>query len=335
MFGYFKTYFTVVGVLLSSVGAINLAIDPLWYFNGNKLTNVNRRFNERLTKTNLFLHTDKYKYDCLIFGSSRLTLLNSKSLKKNVCFNYSFSSGKPEEFAKYATYAKEKGVNPKKVYVGIDAFNFNLDHSRALKHKVEVTEPKPVYQSYLLSLDTLEFSLKTITGIGQLSEGRFYDQGFQGRVSNKVPQYKPKFSDKRSKRKCDFSHVSYYKQIRQIFPNAEIIGYVPPISAWKVFNDNYARGLLDCQLEGIYQVAKSYDIAYDFSYPSNLTTRTDNTYDGSHYYPNVHDQIAKVLEGEKTNLGIRVNQYSLNQYQQFHKSKLKEFLQKQGEGSRW
>ncbi|MBH8554608.1 hypothetical protein I8751_20030 [Nostocaceae cyanobacterium CENA357] len=333
MLDYFKIYFTVVSVLLSSVGAINLTIDPLWYFRGNKLKNFNMSFNERLTKTNLFLHSNRQKYDCLIFGSSRLTLLNTTSLKNNVCFNYSFSAAKSEEFAKYAAYAKEKGVNPKKVYVGIDAFNFTPSKKTAFQSKVEVAEPKPIYQSYLLSLDTLRFSFKTITG--QFSEVRFYDQGFQGRVSKNAPQYKPKFSNKRSQEKCDFSRIPYYKQIRQIFPNAEIIGYVPPISAWKVFNDSYARGLLDCQLEGIYQVAKNFDTTYDFSYPSKLTTRTDNTYDGSHYYPDVHDQIAKVLEGKRTNLGIRANQYSLNEYQQFHKNKLKEFLQKQGEGSRW
>ncbi|WGV27399.1 hypothetical protein [Halotia branconii] len=334
MLGYFKTYFTVVGVLLSSVGAINLAIDPLWYFNGNKLTHVNRAFNERLTKTNLLLHSNRQKYDCLIFGSSRVTLLNSKLFKNNHCFNYSFSAGRAEEFAKYAAYAKNKGVNPKTVYVGIDAFNFIID-DRPLKQNVEVAEPKPIYQSYLLSFETLEFSLKTIAGIWNTSEVRFYDQFFQGRVSKHTSHYKPKFSDKSYKQKCEFSRIPYYTKIQQIFPNAKIISYVPPISAWKVFNDSYARGLLDCQLAGIYQVAKSFDVTYDFSYPSKLTTRTDNTYDGSHYYPNVNDQIAKVLEGEQTNLGIRVNQYSLNEYQQFHRTKLKEFLQKQGEESRW
>ena len=332
MLEYLKTYFMLASAFLSSIGAINLVADPLWYNKGNELKGVNLVLNERLTKTNLFLNSNRKKYDCLIFGSSRLTLLNSKAFKKNLCFNYAFSAGKPEEFAKYAEYAKEKGVNPQKVYVGVDAFNFTFDKKTAFKPNVEVAEPKPVYQSYLFSLDTLKFSLKTITG--RSSEPRFYDQDFQGEVFENIPKYKPKFTDKRSNEKCDFSRISYYKQIRKTFPNAEIIGYVAPISAWNLYNKSYVRGLLDCQLQAIYEASKSFDATYDFSYPSEITTRTDNTYDGSHYYPGVHDRIAKILEGEQSSIGISIHQYSLGEYQQFHRSKLKEFLQKEGESKR-
>ncbi|BAZ31645.1 hypothetical protein NIES4074_41180 [Cylindrospermum sp. NIES-4074] len=102
-----------------------------------------------------------------------------------------------------------------------------------------------------------------------------------------------------------------------------------------VFNDSYARGILDCQLQGVYETSKIFDTIYDFSYPSEITIRTDNTYDGSHYYPVVYDQIAKVLEGDKSSFGIRINQYTLNEYQQFYRSQLKEFLLNKGEGERW
>lgn len=333
MLSYLRTYFTVASVLLLSVGAINLTIDPLWYGQGNKLTKFNTAFNERLTKTNSLLNSDKQKYDCLIFGSSRLTLLNSKAFKKNTCFNYAFSLGTVEEFIKYGEYAKEKGINPKKIYVGIDSFNFNLNKKMEFKHKVEVAEPKPIYQSYLFSTDILRTSLKIITH--HFSSSILYDENFQGIVSEKAPKYKPKFSDKISNNKCDFYRISYYRQISKIFPNAEIVGYVPPTSAWRLFNVNYAGGTLNCELQGIYEASKSFDASYDFSYPSEITTRIDNTYDGIHYYPEVHDRIAKILEGERSSLGVRIHQYSLEEYQQFHRAKLKEFLQKEGEGKRW
>lgn len=333
MLAYLKTYLTMVSTLISFIGVLNLAVDPLWYTQGNKLNPINVPYNERLTKTNLLLHSDRRKYDCLIFGSSRVTLLNSKALKNNVCFNYSFSAGTAEEFVKYAEYVKEKGVNPQKIYVGIDAYNFTFDKKTALKNKVEVAEPKPAYQSYLFSLDTLQLSLKTIFRLN--TEIRFYDQDFQGKVFDNAPKYKPEFVDKKTQEKCNFSRIAYYKQIRHIFPNAKIVGYVPPISVWKLFNESYARGLLDCKLQAIYEASKSYDITYDLSYPSEITTVTYNTYDGSHYYPDVNNQIAQVLEGKLSNLGIRIHQYDLNEYQQFHKSKLKEYLYKEGEGKRW
>ncbi len=148
------------------------------------------------------------------------------------------------------------------------------------------------------------------------------------------PKYEPKFSDKRSQEQCYTSRLKYYRQIRKTFPDAKIVAYVPPISAWELFNTSYSRGLMDCHLGAIYEAGKNYDTTYDFSYPSALTTRTDNTYDGSHYYPDVHKRIAKVLEGERSDVGIRVNEYSLKEYQQFYRSKIEEFLQKQGKQSK-
>ncbi|MDZ8185259.1 MAG: hypothetical protein RMX96_10450 [Nostoc sp. ChiSLP02] len=332
MLAYLKTYLTMVSTLLLLIGAVNLGVDPLWYNKGNKLNQVNVPYNERLTKTNLFLHSARQKYDCVIFGSSRVTLLGSKALKNNFCFNYSFSAATSEEIAKYAQYVKDKGINPKKVYVGIDAYNFTFDKKTSFKNKVEVAEPKPIYQPYIFSIDTLQMSLKTVFRLN--TEIRFYDGDFQGKIFENAPKYKPKLSNQKTQEKCNFQRIAYYRQIRNIFPNAKIIGYVPPISVWKLFNESYARGLLDCQLQAIYEASKTYDLTYDFSYPSEITIRTDNTYDGSHYHPDVNNQIARVLEGEQAIFGIPIHQYRLNEYQQFHKNKLKEFLQKQGEVKR-
>ncbi|MBW4424601.1 MAG: hypothetical protein KME50_09090 [Nostoc desertorum CM1-VF14] len=333
MLAYLKTYFTLISILISFIGALNIAVDPLWHTKGNKLNQVNVPYNERLTKTNLLLNSDKQKYDCLIFGSSRVTLLGSKAFKNNLCFNYSFSAGTAEEFVKYAEYVKDKRVNPKKIYVGIDAYNFTFDKKTAFKNKVEVAEPKPIYQSYLFSLDTLQMSLKTIFRLN--TEIRFYDQDFQGKIFDNAPKYKPEFLDKKLQEQCNFSRIAYYKQIQNIFPNAKIIGYVPPISVWKLFNESYARGLLDCQLQAIYEASKNYDVTYDFSYTSEINTKINNTYDGSHYHPDINNQIAQVLEGNLSSIGIRIHQYNLNEYQQFHKTKLKEYLYKEKQEKLW
>jgi hypothetical protein len=336
MLGYIKTYFAVASVLLTSVGALNFVVDPLWYRRGNRLTGVNVPFNERLTKTNRLLNSDIAKYDCLIFGSSRLTLLDTKSLKKNNCFNYAFAAGTAEEFAEYAKFAKELGVNPQKVYVGIDAFNFKFtidDKNMAFKEEVEVPEPQPMYQSYLFSIDSLKFSINTL--IGRFPLERAYNQYFKGTVLELSYSYNPKFVTTKSQEKCDFSRVASYQKIRETFPNAKIIGYVAPISPWEKFNQSYAQGLLDCQLQGIHESSRHFNETYDFSYPSKVTKNTNYTYDGSHYYPYVHERIARILEGENSQFGIRVNQVSLQEYQELHRSKLKTFVEQQGKGHLW
>ena len=84
----FTLYGLVTSVLLGSVAAINWAIDPLWYGNGNILNGKNFTFNERITKTNLFLRTnEKVNYDCIILGSSRVTALRPSNFVNQQCFN--------------------------------------------------------------------------------------------------------------------------------------------------------------------------------------------------------------------------------------------------------
>lgn len=332
MFGnYLQIYSIVSSAIILSIGAINYTIDPLWYGKGNQLNGINITFNERLTKTNLYLNNGKKKHDCLIFGSSRTTLLNTYSLKKNNCFNYAFSAGTIEEFVKYAEYVKERGANPKKVYIGVDAFNFGAD--KKIQHNIKVAEPSPIYESYLFSLDALDLSIKTIRKKTRLP--RFYDDEFKVKVFEDTPKYKPELIESKSNKKCNFSRISYYKKLQAVFPKAEFIAYVPPISVWKLYNSSYSNGILNCQLQGIHQVSRLFDKMYDFSYVSPVTTNIDNTYDGSHFYPQVNDNIAEILEGKQSDFGIRVDRMNLNEYQQFHKKQLKEFLDKQGKEELW
>lgn len=324
---YLKSYFSTIVILFFLIGSINFFVDPLWYFQGNQLTGINPSWNERLTKTNLFLHSQNKNYDCLIFGTSRVTLLNANSLQKNHCFNYSFSAGKIEEFIKYAQYIKRKRFDFHKIYVGVEPFkstNFKKNTDSLINI---MTDPQPVYQTYLFSWNTLWLSLKTIAI--KYPHPRFYDQNFIGQVADWVPAYKPEKLKKRldnNYNSCDLSKVELYKKLINIFPNAEFIGFIPPVSAWKVVNTRYAPGLLKCQLEGIHQLSKFFDVMYDFSIPSEETTRTDNTYDGSHYYPEVYNKIARTMEGNRSSFGIQVNEYTLVEYQKLYFRQLQSFL---------
>lgn len=332
MFGKFlKCHLLVSSVLLSIVGTINYIVDPLWYNKGNQINQINLAVNERLSKTNLYLNTKYTDYDCFIFGSSRTTLLNSNSFQKNECFNYSFSGGTIEEFVKYAEFVTQKGAKPTKVYLGVDAYNFAPEYK--ISDNIVVSLPKPIYQPYLFSSDNLNFSIMAIRGDYNLP--RFYNQEFQVQVADNTPKYKPKFSRLISKEACNFSRVEYYQKLRNIFPKAELISYVAPISPWWVYNKSYSRGLMECQLEGIHRVAKVFDKMHDFSYPSSITTKIQNTYDGSHFYPNVNDKIAEILEGKQSNFGIRVDKLNLDDYQEFHKQRLNKFLNKQEKEELW
>lgn len=321
---YLKTYLTLSALFLLIAGLINWAVDPLWYGKGNRLTGRNFSFNERISKTNHFLQSkDKAKYDCLIFGSSRVTLLRASSFQKNRCFNYSFSAGRIEEFVQYAQYVKAKGVNPKIVYVGVDAFNFEKSNSSVSKK----IEPQSIYQAYF-SWDVLVFSSKTILGLSP--DPRYYNQKFESEVIENLPEFKPKFLERNRRGVCDTAKIKLYKELQEIFPEAGFVGYVPPLSAWNFFNDIYARDLMDCYLQSVHQISKSYDVMYDFSAPSSVTADAENTYDGDHFYPEVQEKISKVLQGKPSNFGIRVDRFSLAEYENFYRKSVKAFLVTKG-----
>lgn len=322
---YLKTYFSLSAMILFLAGLINVTIDPLWYGKGNKLTGKNFSFNERVSKTNLLLQSDIQNYDCLILGSSRVTLVKASSFKQERCFNYSFSAGRIEEFVEYAKYAKSKGLSPKKVYVGVDAFNF--EKIPASSGGVGIIEPQPVYQAYF-SLDVFLFSARTLLGLSP--DPRYYNQNFESELIENPPIFKPELYVRQKPGICDRSKFKEYQKLREVFPKAEFIGYVPPISAWNVVNESYFRNLTDCDLEAFYQVSKIFNVMYDFSVPSSVTEKANNSYDGSHFYPEIQQEVAEILQGKPPSFGIRIDKYKLAEYQKFYQTKIKEFLEKEG-----
>ena len=62
------------GVILAACFTLNCLVDPLWYLNGNVLTAINYPFNERMATMIRFLPR-LHDYDCVIFGTSRASLL--------------------------------------------------------------------------------------------------------------------------------------------------------------------------------------------------------------------------------------------------------------------
>lgn len=323
----FGLFGIVTSLLLGSIAAINWAIDPLWYSHGNILTGKNFAFNERITKTNLFLRTkDVADYDCIILGSSRVTALRASEFSDSSCFNYALKGGEIPDFVNYANFIKDEGIEPKIVYVGVDGLNFvEKDRTKGQSSVITNLQTKSPLEAYL-SADVLLFSTMTLLGVSP-DPGGYYDRNFEAADFTNSPIYSPDFYPPASSQRCDLAAVESFKSLQELFPNAKFVGYVPPRSAWSMVNDTYGRGLMDCDLTAFYQLSQSYDAMYDFSIPSEVTQNPDNTFDGSHYSVEVNDRIAKILQGEtEENFGIRVDRYSFEEYRKIYRQKLRDFL---------
>ena len=332
----FSLYGIVTFLMLGSVATINWLIDPLWYSHGNILTGKNFTFNERITKTNLFLRTkDQENYDCIILGSSRVIALRPSNFQDHNCFNYALKGGEIPDFVNYAKSLQEEGIDPKIVYIGVDGLNF-VEKKRTEQEPLalqSLTTKSPL-EAYL-SADVLLFSAMTLLGVSP-DPGNYYDRNFEPVDFPDAPIYRPRFYQSQAPQKCDLSAVESFAELRGSFPNAKFIGFVPPRSAWSMINDTYGRNLMDCYLLGFHQLAQSYDAMYDFSAPSEITKDPANTFDGSHYSVTVNDKIAEVIQGKgNQDFGIRIDQLDFESYRQIYHQKLRSFLAENNQLKRW
>ena len=331
---YTLTVMLTLAVVLLPVLGVNMLVDPLWYLDGNSLFGRNFPYNERYSKTNLFLK-DPLSYDCIVFGSSRTTLLDARQIKNHTCFNYSFSRATHEEYSAFARFVKAQGVRPLLVVVGVDNYNFtDGDFPSSIPSFVQELEQAPRMLASYLSYSSLKFSLLTLSR--KLENERYYDADFRCRVIADAGPFKPAKTvrTRTLDRFLPLADVNpdnavLLAELRQIFPQARFIGYIPPINAYYVANLKLL-GLLESHLATMYQVAGIFDEFYDFTIPSPITRDTSNTYDGHHYYPEINDLVAATLSGDAPVFGLSVHQLSERDYRSQYQAEVNRFIAQEG-----
>lgn len=328
-----KTYLTWMSFvwifLCLSVLSINWLVDPLWFSQGNLVTGKNFAFNERQAKINQFMR-NLHQYDCIIFGSSRTTLLPATAFSLHHCFNLSFSGGQIEEFIAFAEYLHHFGIQPKTIIIGVDGFNF-VDFRDPLDIPIYIKEKKPpvgILKTYL-SIDSLLMSWRTLRDKSPLP--RYYDNQFEALIRPDAPTYRPEKLDaeglsrvdaeERRKRQFRPERANLYKELADVFKGADIIAYVPPISTWHIAAMN-KNGVLESYIQAIYATSKYFTTFIDYSVPSVITRRIDNTYDGSHYTPTVNRLIVQELCTENFDWGLNVSNLTYDEYQQHYRQAL-------------
>jgi len=326
-----KRYVILVSLLtcliLLAVYAINYIVVPLWYAAGNSLAGINYPYNERLSKSNLFLQNPD-QYDCVIFGSSRTVVIDVGQIKGYHCFNFAISAGKINQYVRYAKWIKRYKSDMRLIIVGLDFFNFLREEEKdnVPEFVIEQHDPTSIFKTYL-SVDALKFSIDTINK--KPAKYSIYDGDFIGRVEPGLPEYKPSW--KRSAIRQEISpdligrRIALYAELNSLFPGALYIGYVPPLSVWDLHNDQVLTGTLDSMLDAVHQASKFMDRAYDFSIPAAITNRTDNTFDGSHYDEQTNKFIVEVINDSEAGKFWRIDDISIQEYRDKVHNNLIEF----------
>jgi hypothetical protein len=274
------------GVIVLGCFALNCLIDPLWYLRGNLVGGINYPFNERLSKAVRLLPRLE-NYDCIIFGTSRTTLLPEDETGPYRCYNLAISDGQASEYLAYADYLRTLGLKPKLLIVEVKRTDLvGAVQPPEIPDFIRTgAQPPSIFASYL-TLDALDFSIRTLRG--DAPHHRYYDPEFRAHleVRSKKRYYNPAATLKPTPPPNDVhaERGALYRQLREKFPTARAIGYIPLESAWRVAAFSLT-GSFDAYLDAVAEIVPSYDEFLDFSTPSptTLSKSPKDTYDGLHY----------------------------------------------------
>jgi len=325
---YVASFVITIFVILLALQFVNYMVDPLWYYSGNRIFPENYTYHERYSKTNYYLRDPK-KYDCILFGSSKVTLIDPRFIKNYTCFNFSFSGGTIVEFIDYLEYVKAVGVIPKLVIVGVDEDSFIENPlPRDVPEFILKKERTPPVLAAYISYDAINFSVRTL--LKRSLRPRYYNASFVGDI---LPNAHP-FNKKKAKayvirRDGEYyrQNLQYFEQLRANNPGMIFWGYVPPFSAY-LYNEMEKTGALDKYLRLIYIAQKQFSKFYDFSVPGELTAGTHNTYDGMHFDHKTNENVINALNGSDLGNGINVKKMTLSEYLAAHRVALQKFRRK-------
>lgn len=287
--------------------ALNCVVDPLWYLRGNLIGGINYPFNERLSKI-VRLLPRLQDYDCLIFGTSRTTLLPEEEAGPYHCYNLAVSDGQVSEYLLYADYLRARGFAPKLLIVEVkrtDLVGPGLPPE--VPDFIRTGSAPPSILASYLTLDALDFSIRTLRG--DAPHHRYYDPQFRAElaVRSKKRYYNPPATVKPTTPPIDVhrERAVLYRQLREKFPMARAIGYIPLESAWRVgafmLTDSF-----DAYLSAVASIAPSYDEFLGFSAPSptTLSKSPKDTYDGLHYSRPANRQVMLDLMAGRSDTAI-------------------------------
>jgi hypothetical protein len=294
-------------VVVAACFTVNCLVDPLWYLRGNVLTGINYPFNERLAKIIRFVPR-MADYDCVIFGTSRATLLPENEVKGYRCYNLAISDGEVGEWLLYADYLRQRGFAPKLILVEMKRGDLvGPAQPPEVPEFVRSGAAPPSILITYLSLDALDFSIRTLQG--DAPHHRYYDAQFGAQLEkrSKKHYYNPTVPIQPMAPPTDVhpERADQYVALRQKFPTAKAIGFIPPESAWRMAAFSLTGGF-DDYLGAVSRIAAAYDAFLDFSIPSKLTESKNpaDTYDGIHYSRAVNGQVLAALLASKTDAAL-------------------------------
>ncbi len=99
------------------------------------------------------------RYDCLVFGSSRVNTIDVRKIRGYRCYNMTCNGGLPRDYLDNVRYLLKKGMSLRMILVGLDDFDFRVDPASHLsqpsRHPYPPVVGQPLLPFYLKNLFSL------------------------------------------------------------------------------------------------------------------------------------------------------------------------------------
>ncbi|HVN25524.1 MAG TPA: hypothetical protein VMT71_16265 [Syntrophorhabdales bacterium] len=314
---WFYVALGVIALAFATVGLSNYVLDPYGLFRKD----FSWQFVEPNSNFIKVRYVTEYpdRYDCFLFGSSRVGNIDVRAIKNFRCYNMTCNGGLPHEFLNNLRYMLKRGVRPKLVLVGLDDFSFKSNPaerlSQPLRHPyppVLNESPLPFYLRYLFSLHSqhimspvIEGYWRRITGKGGspaffwdiTNTGQLLVPGVDKYIDEHAEEYRkdPKFTEK-------IESVTGDNMKGAIEDISEMVALLKEQGIRAVFfmNPPYKNWFLDLNLDEFGRFEKALAQLtpfYDFTGINSITRDPLNFYNPSHFRVSIGNiMIARMLD---------------------------------------
>jgi hypothetical protein len=323
---YLALMLGVIAALLITLAGYNAVVDPLWFFTYANRWNSNQvGFDERQQKTNR-ARFGSFDYDGIMLGSSRSTYINQYEFTARRIFNFAVSGMVPAEYPAFVRFAtKVHGEPLAEVFIGLDFFSSsrNYNNGASAPERYFSTVEKPFYRAeMLISVDTLRKSRESVANGERNCD--CYDRRnvkYLRRVSSNEHQ-ELLAKDLAHFRDRVYSNYIYdeglpklWRSLRAENPETRFTVFTTPISA-ALFRELVRAGRLPDLERWLRDAVDTFGEVTDFMGVNSITIADSRYQDGSHFYPETGDLIARRLsrtnKSVPNDFGIRVTAENLD-----------------------
>ena len=324
------TFYFIVSVafILTLIATINYIVDPYWTFpHSNILNSKQIDFNERQQKTNYLYFVDN-NYDGLLLGSSRSTYINQTKLKGNI-FNYAANGMYPYEYRYYIeTFQKITKKSPKTILLGMDFFGSDKKINRNFIQNDNLNNTKEFLYKYklLVNYNIIKYSIKDIKQHIKVTKHLYNRHNIKNisKITDIKNQIKKGLRNLKNY-EYDTKLIQYFIDIKNSFPKSTFIIYTTPvaINQFKLYMDN---DLMDEYFLWLENLINIFGEVNNFMIIDSHTKNINNFFDSNHATPKLCDIMAKKINNEESNFGIKLNKENFQEFKKNLKRQIKELF---------